>query len=211
MSLHLRARFNAAALAAFDAYMHRSYGKMKRSLLKDHPDVVVEVGAGAGSNLRYYRPGTKVIAVEPGEFMQQQLADRAKEYPVDLEIIGAGIESAGLPDESVDLVLTTLVMCTIPDPEAALESIYRMLCPGGRYVFLEHVAAEQGTFLRSVQETVHDPWHYLFEGCHTQRDIEGMLKRSSFEKLDIRKFDLKMPDIMPVKPQITGTAYKLPS
>lgn len=204
----LKARFNAWALDMLDAYMHRSYGKMKRSMVEDHPEVILEVGAGTGSNLKYFRPGTRVLAIEPSGAMQERLMAQAAKYGVDLELLPTGIEEAPLAANSIDFVVTTLVLCTVPDLDAAVRKIHEVLRPGGRYVFLEHVAAAPGTFLRSVQDTLHDPWHYMFEGCHTNRDIAAAIRYAGFIQVEIREFDLKMPDLVPIKPQIMGSAVK---
>ncbi|MCP4120834.1 MAG: class I SAM-dependent methyltransferase [Bacteroidetes bacterium] len=135
-----KAKFNAWALDMLDAYMHSSYGKMKHSMVADHPEVVLEVGAGTGSNLKYFRGGTKVIAIEPSGAMQDRLREEAGKYDIDLHLVATGIEEADIEENSIDFVVTTLVLCTVPNLERALSKIHRVLRPGGRYVFLEHVA-----------------------------------------------------------------------
>jgi hypothetical protein len=85
--------------------------------------------------------------------------------------------------------------------------VRRVLKPGGRFFFIEHVAAEPGTFLRRMQDLLLGPWRYVFEGCHTNRETGTLLEEAGFSRVEIDRFTSeKMPLV--VVPQIVGVATK---
>ena len=120
-------KINAAFFHWMDWYMHWKYAALKSRLFADLPPVIVEIGAGAGANARYLRPGAKLIAIEPNTFMHPKLATRARQYGIELEIHASGAEQLPLPDSSVDAVVASLVLCTVSDPEAVAREIVRVL------------------------------------------------------------------------------------
>lgn len=140
----IRGRANAALLRALDGYAHRLAGARKQKPFKELPATVVEIGAGTRANFRYYPAGTQVIAVEPNPYMYLGLATAAGRHGVDLVLRAESAHCIGLPDASADVVVSTLALCTIPDPHRAVSEVARILRPGGRILFLEHVAAPPG-------------------------------------------------------------------
>ena len=130
---------NAWLLHIADGLMHRIYGTRKRSIYRKLPGTVVEIGPGAGANFRYYKRGTRVIAVEPNVSMHPRLRKKARRRGLDLVIKSVRGEQIDLPDRSVSAVVGTLVLCTVDDPGKVVSEIYRILKPSGRYLFLEHV------------------------------------------------------------------------
>src|ERR1700733_7724917 len=112
----VRGRLNAAVLRTSNAYGHLLLGRRKRRLFADLPPTVVEIGPGTGANLRHYRPGTRLIAIEPNRHMHSPLRKAAQRYGIELELREEGAAAVGLPDASVDAVVSTLVLCTVPDP-----------------------------------------------------------------------------------------------
>jgi SAM-dependent methyltransferase len=187
--------------------MDRTYGKRKRALFRDLPRQVVEIGPGAGANLRYYAPGTRVIAIEPNPAMHRRLRKNAARHGVDLEIRGIRGEVLDLPDASCGAVVGTLVLCTVEDPRRVVSEVHRILKPGGRFVFVEHVAAPQGTRLRRVQDALHASWRRFFDGCHLNRSTHLVLKEAGFASIEMDCFLLKVP-FVPVRPHIFGQAVK---
>jgi SAM-dependent methyltransferase len=204
----VRGRLNAAVLRASNAYGHRLMGRRKRRLLADLPPTVVEIGPGTGVNLRYYRPGTRLIAIEPNRHMHSPLRKAAQHYGIELELRDEGADAIGLPDASVDAVVSTLVLCTVPDPAATLREVCRILRPGGRFLFLEHVRAGQShPVLRAVQRCVARPWRWFFEGCDVLRDIEATLARTGWTHLELQRYHV--PTLfLPINTQIAGTALR---
>ncbi len=203
----VRGRFNAWLLDLADEAMDRRYGARKRLLFRDLPAEIVEIGPGAGANLRYYPPGTRVIAVEPNLAAHGRLRDRAARRGVDLEIHGLRGEAIGLADASRDAVVGTLVLCSVEDPRRVLAEIHRILKPGGRFLFCEHVAAPPGTAARRAQDALHRPWRWLFDGCHLNRSTPALLREAGFASVEMDCFRLR-PPFLPVAPHVFGVAVK---
>ncbi|GAB3744550.1 class I SAM-dependent methyltransferase [Microlunatus parietis] len=205
MNNPIRGPLNAATLRAVDNYTHRLVGVRKQRLFADLPRQVVEIGPGTGANLRYYRPGTWLVAIEPNVHMHRRLRAAARRRGIDLELRTETAERIWLPDASVDVVVSTLVLCTVPDPDAAVREIRRVLRPGGRLLFLEHVRADGGS--GRVQRLAARPWHWLFEGCDVRRDTERTLRDAGFASVDLERYQLRSA-FLPINPQIAGTAVR---
>lgn len=201
----IRGRLNAWFFRLFDGYIDRLLGDRKRSLFAEHPGEIVEIGPGVGANFRYFSPGSRVIAVEPNPQMHGALRAAAAKHGVSVDLVQRSALDTGLPDNSVDWVVSTLVLCTVADPAATLSEIRRILRPGGRFVFVEHVAAAPGSWLRGIQELVRRPWQWFFEGCHTHRDTLADIHRAGFSKVRVDRWTLVSPFI-PVNSQISGVA-----
>ena len=181
----IRGRLNAAFLALVDGYMHARYGALKTRLLGHVPPVVVELGPGPGANLRYYPRGTRLIAVEPNPRMHGALRRRAARAGLALELHAHGGERLDLPDASADLVVATLVLCTVRDPAAVLAEVHRVLRPGGRFVCVEHVVAPPGSRTRLLQRALARPWRWTFEGCDLRRDTAAVIRAAGFARVDL--------------------------
>lgn len=198
----VRGRLNACFFRAVDGYVHRVLGARKASLFADLPATVVELGPGTGANLRYYRPGTRLVAIEPNPHMHPGLRHAAERHGIDLELHAVGAEATGLPDASVDAVVGTLVFCTLADPGAALAEVRRILRPGGRLVLLEHVAADGG--LGRVQRLLRPGWRWAFEGCDLRRHTADVLVET-FPDAAVERYRLRSV-FWPVNEQIAATA-----
>jgi len=199
-------RINAAILRATDGYAHRLLGARKRALFASLPDTVVEIGPGTGANLRYYRPGTRLVGLEPNPYMHPVLSAAARRRDVDLDLRADGAERTGLADASVDAVVSTLVLCTVPDQAAALREIVRILRPGGRLVFVEHVRAGRGGYA-AVQRFLAGPWRRLFDGCDVRRDTERALRAAGFADVAVERYRMRSA-FLPINPQIAGVAVR---
>ncbi|MFC9514859.1 class I SAM-dependent methyltransferase [Nocardiaceae bacterium NPDC056970] len=205
----LRGPFNALFFSALDRYQDHLLRPHKQALFRDLPRTVVELGPGVGANLRYLRPGTRLIAVEPNPAMHDRLRARAARARIDLELHSVGAGRLDLPDASVDAVISSLVLCTVPDPAAVLAEVHRVLRPGGLYAFLEHVAAPEGTPLRRLQRAARRPWGWTFEGCSCERDLQSVVEAAGFAETAIDAYRLRSP-FLPVNSQIAGIARKRP-
>jgi len=203
----IRDRLNAWLLGAAEREMHRTYGRRKQELFADLPSELVEIGPGAGANFRYYRPGTGVIGFEPNRALHGRLRQAAERHGIQLDLRGHGAESLDLPDASADAVVATLVLCTVPDPRKVLAEIHRVLRPGGRLVFIEHVAAPAGTALRTLQRIVRRPWRWISEGCCVDRDTAATLAAGGFDSLQLERFRVTSR-LLPVSPHIAGEAVR---
>ena len=147
---------------------------------------VLEVGSGTGINFKLYPKGCRVIASEPSEHMLKYAQERLKMYPVeaDIKLVLAGVGSEELekyvPVDGFDAIVCTLVLCTIPEPEAAVESFKKWLKPDGKLIILEHV---HGTSKRRklVHNVLNPAWKRFAEGCHINRDTAAMLRHAGFK------------------------------
>ena len=187
--------------------MHRKYGPRKQAIFSELPPEVVEIGPGAGANLRYYPQGTALTAIEPNPAMHAPLRASADRWGIDLTIRGLKGEALDLAAHSVDAVVGTLVLCSVDDPRRVLAEILRVLKPGGRFFFLEHVAAMGGTHLKRFQRALAKPWHWAFDGCHLHRDTHVVLGEAGFGRVDMDCFMLDSPAVM-IMPHVFGVAVK---
>jgi SAM-dependent methyltransferase len=203
----VRGPLNALFFTMLDGYADRLLRPHKQALFCHLPPTVVELGPGVGANLRYLPAGTRLIAVEPNPAMHARLRANAARARVGLELHATVAERIDLPDASVDAVISSLVLCTVPDPVGVVAEVRRILRPGGRYAFLEHVAAAQGTALRRLQRAVRRPWAWTFEGCSCERDLRGVIEAAGFARTTIADHWMGGP-FLPVNSQIAGVAMK---
>jgi ubiquinone/menaquinone biosynthesis C-methylase UbiE len=198
-------RLFAWLTASSDETSHRLYGRRKQALLGDLGGTVVELGPGTGANLRYYRPDVRWIGVEPNLYMHQYLRRRADGLGMNADLRVGLAEALDLPEASADAVVSTLVLCSVDDVAETLREVQRVLKPGGRFVFIEHVAAPRGTPMRRAQQLIRPVWQLCVDGCHPDRETWRSLEAAGFSHLDYERFDAAQP--MPiVRPHIAGTA-----
>jgi len=202
----VRGRFNAAFFHAIDPILERSLGPRKRAVFGRLPRQVVEIGSGAGANLRYLPDGGTLIAIEPNRYMHEPLRDAARGHHVNLDLRERMAEDTGLPDDSVDTVISSLVLCSVTDLEAVLAEIRRILKPGGTFRFIEHVAADEGTVTRGAQRLFRRPWAWTFEGCSCERDLEHAVRTAGFASVDVEAYRVHTP-LLPFNTQIAGIAH----
>ncbi len=136
---------------------------------------------GSGLNLPYYRREnvTKLWGLEPAAPMRKMAGERARQLAIDVEFLDLPGERIPLDDDSVDTVLVTYTLCTIPDPELALRGMRRVLRPGGKLIFCEHGAAPDAS-VRRWQDRVNPLWKRLAGGCHLNRAIPDLLGAGGF-------------------------------
>lgn len=191
------------------AYLSKKYEKTvvnyKRRLFPDLSGTVVEIGPGTGANIPYYSRGVRWIGIEPNPFMDQYLKRQAHALDMKIEIRRGTGEKLPVPDASADAVVSTLVLCSVSDLPGVLSEALRVLRPGGRFVFIEHVAAPEGTWLRRIQSWLKPIWMRLGDGCQPDRETWIALERAGFAKLDYSRFKAPVPV---VSPQIVGVAIK---
>jgi len=142
---------------------------------------VLEIGFGGGLNLPYYNRDSvrKVWGLEPSEGMRKRADKLIAETDVDVELIDLPGEKIPLEDNSVDTVLVTYTLCTIPDAAAALEGMRRVLKPNGRLLFTEHGRAPDAG-VRRWQERLNPGWKKLAGGCNINRDIVKIIEDAGF-------------------------------
>jgi SAM-dependent methyltransferase len=201
----LRGRFNASFFRTMDPTLERSLGPQKRRVFADLPQRVVEIGAGAGANLKYLPDHATLIAIEPNRYMHPSLIAAAQRQGIRLDLRARMAEDTGLPDDSVDAVISSLVLCSVHDPAAALAEIRRILRPGGTFRFTEHVVADEGTGTRTAQRMMRRPWSWTFEGCSCERDLERDIREAGFARVDVERYRIHTP-FVPFNTHIAGIA-----
>jgi ubiquinone/menaquinone biosynthesis C-methylase UbiE len=180
-------------------------GEMRRQLLSGAGGRVLELGAGTGVNLDLYPDAVEdLVLVEPDPHMAKRLRARLAESARAATVVEAPAERLPFEDAGFDTVVATLVLCTVPDPAAALAEASRLLRPGGRLLFVEHVRAEDQALAR-WQDRLEQPWRFLGDGCHCNRDTVATIAASPFELREVERGEMpKAPPI--VRPLVRGTA-----
>jgi ubiquinone/menaquinone biosynthesis C-methylase UbiE len=205
----LVSRFNAWFFSTFDRYINAIAGRHKQAAFTGiDSDAVVELGAGVGANLGYLPAGTRLIAIEPSLQMHERLRARAEQAGVDLELIAQGAESLPLEDGSYDEVICSLVLCTVGDPDRVLAEVRRILRPGGRFRFVEHVAAPDWSPRRWLQGALRRPWKWLFEGCTLDRDTASRIRAAGFTDVQLSHERFHRSLFVPVNTTISGVATR---
>ena len=187
--------------------LEKSYGRIKDELFAGLSGELVEIGPGAGINFRHFPDGVHVRGVEPNEFMHPYLRRAAEERGISVAIERGHAEDIQLEDASVDCVVSTLVLCSVYQPEQALAEIRRVLKPGGRFLFIEHVAGEPGSWMRRAQDFAAPFWRKVGDGCNPNRDTAALIRGAGFSEVTLREKHIKNPFII-VAPHIIGSAVR---
>jgi SAM-dependent methyltransferase len=180
--------------ATYDRLLARSEARglaeRRHQLLSQARGRVLEIGAGTGLNLVHYPAGavTSVVALEPDGAMRRRLEERiaAGAAAVPTLVVDAEVGRASFAEHSFDTVVSTLVLCTVADPAAAVADIQRWLTPGGRLLFLEHVRAPG--LAGRLQRVTAPVWRWTAAGCHLDRDTLAMLRRADLAVTDCQRF-----------------------
>ena len=208
-SLHQRV-FAWATARGMDGYENAAEAR-KQALFGDLHGLILEIGPGPGPNLPYFPAGASWIGVEPNPFMHPYLRrtlSRLGRAEANYRIDGGDAQGIRLPaaDESVDAVVATLVLCSVPDQAATLREILRVLKPGGRFAFIEHVAAPRGTRLRTFQNAIQPLWTPIGGGCHPNRETWETIAQAGFAQVKLEHY--RFSGGGPVSPHIAGVAVK---
>jgi ubiquinone/menaquinone biosynthesis C-methylase UbiE len=156
-------------------------GVHRERLLSGLSGRVVEVGAGHGPNFTYYPSTvTEVLAVEPDATLRAHAESAAKTAPVPVAVVAGHADQLAAEDGSMDAAVTSLVLCTVPDPAHALAEIARVLKPGGELRFYEHVRSPRAVLGRT-QDLITPLWKRAAGGCHPNRDTVTAIQEAGFE------------------------------
>ncbi|MEU7763969.1 class I SAM-dependent methyltransferase [Nocardia sp. NPDC049190] len=182
-------------------------GARRRDLLGRAVGRTVELGSGTGLNLGYYPDDVdELILTEPEAAMRTRLARRLRRSRRPARVLDASAEHLPFADETVDTVVSTLVLCTVDDPAPVLREIERVLRPGGRLLFLEHVRSRSPR-LASWQDRLAVPWRRFAEGCHCNRATLELIRACGLELDEVQEASWRgLPPI--VRPLVMGAATK---
>jgi ubiquinone/menaquinone biosynthesis C-methylase UbiE len=171
---------------------------------------VLEVGAGPGVMFGHYPPAvTEVLAVEPEAHLRALAEEAARGAPVPVTVVDGVAGRLPAADGAFDAVVASLVLCSVPDQATALAEVRRVLRPGGRLHFWEHVRADGGPLARVQDLLDRTVWPALAGGCHAGRDTTAAIEAAglTIERLERFRFpDARVP--MPTAPQVLGTAVR---
>jgi len=159
----------------------KGVGRLRAEVVPRARGRVLEIGFGTGHNLPWYDPERveRVIGLEPAEEMLARARRRSAEVPFPVEHLALAGEEIPLDPESVDTVVVTFTLCSIPEPERALEGMRRVLRPAGELLFCEHGRAPDPGVER-WQRRLTPLWRRAFGGCHLDRDVPELLRRGGF-------------------------------
>lgn len=168
---------------------------------------VLEVGIGSGLNLSFYDPGKveKVFGLDPSPELQVKARKRAAEAGVDVDWLALSSERIPLPDDSVDSIVITYTMCTIPDVHTALLEMRRVLKPGAKMLFSEHGTAPDES-VRRWQDRLNPLWGKISGGCNINRDVPKMLESAGLVVEEIQT--MYLPGPRPLTFNYWGSASK---
>lgn len=151
---------------------------------------ILEIGFGTGLNVPYYDPSKvkKIWALEPSAGMRNKAQPAVDESEMNIEFIDLPGEQIPLDDNSVDTVLITYTLCTIPDTKEALQGMRRVLKPAGRLLFCEHGKAPDEN-VQHWQDRLNPAWSRIAGGCNMNRDIPALIDEGGFDiKVDERMY-----------------------
>jgi ubiquinone/menaquinone biosynthesis C-methylase UbiE len=181
------------------------FADQRRRLLAEARGTVVEIGAGTGLNFAHYPAGVEVVATEPDPHMLKGARRAAGKARIRLTLRQAPVESLPLPGGTADTVVSTLVLCSVPDQAAALAEIDRVLKPGGRLLLLEHVRADDPALAREQDRRERTQVRFA-GGCHPNRDTLAAVVAAGFDAGAVRPVTL--PGMRITRPGIAGVARK---
>ncbi|WP_312871577.1 class I SAM-dependent methyltransferase [Amycolatopsis acididurans] len=193
----------AAAGEAAGAAEHRD------ELLAGVTGRVIEVGSGHGINFAHYpETVTEVVAIEPEPSLRARAEEAAREAPVPVTVIEGTAEQLPGEDEAFDVAVTSLVLCSVRDADAALREVRRVLRPGGELRFYEHIRAGQPGFVR-YQKIVNVVWPLIAGGCQLVRATDVSISAAGFTVEKSRYFRFPAPGV-PASPHVLGLARRAP-
>jgi ubiquinone/menaquinone biosynthesis C-methylase UbiE len=167
---------------------------------------VLEVGAGHGGNFAHYPAAvTEVVAVEPDDQLRRLAGTAALTAPIPVRVVAGHADALPAADGSMDAAVTSLVLCSVPDPATALAEIRRVLVPGGQLRFYEHVRSRH-RLLATAEDAVAPAWSRVAGGCHPNRDTAAAITAAGFTVQRLDRFGFRVASLVPPVDHILGTA-----
>ena len=167
---------------------------------------VVEIGGGTGANLLFFDKAEKITLIEPDPYMRSILSKRIHNIKKPIDVLPNHGENIPLKSNSVDSVLCTLVLCMVDDVEKVISEAHRILKPGGKLYFYEHIKAKSKS--GKIFQLLLDPfWKFATTGCHLRRNTLDVIKNSEFTNIKYNYFNLNVGIPFTI-PNISGEAIK---
>ncbi|XP_063043126.1 thiol S-methyltransferase TMT1A-like [Engraulis encrasicolus] len=172
---------------------------------------IIEIGCGSGANFEHYPAGCKIVCTDPNPHFQKYLQKNMTKNDhlvYDKFVVATGEDLRGVPKESVDVVVVTLVLCSVGDIRLVLQEAKRVLRPGGGFFFMEHVSADPSTWTFFFQHVMQPLWYYFGDGCETTRTTWEYIENAGFNQLNLRHIQAPVTVSRLIKPHIVGYAIK---
>jgi ubiquinone/menaquinone biosynthesis C-methylase UbiE len=179
----IRKRLFAWILKKGESINDQIYRSYKQNLFSTMNGKVVEIGPGTGINFRYMPTGTEWVGVEPNPSFHTGLIAQAEVYGIHAKLVAGEASKIPIPDDTADIVLCTLVLCSVPDPDADVTEMKRILKPGGKLMFIEHVAAPARSTLRKIQNFSNPFNRLMADGCNCNRETWLNIEKGAFKKI----------------------------
>ena len=146
---------------------------------------VLEVGIGSGLNLRLYSPNVeRIFGLDPSDRLLSMARRRSKQVALPIELLQGSATSIPLGDNSIDAMVMTWTLCSIPDPLAALAEMRRVLRPGGTLHFVEH-GLSPDLSVELWQRRLTPLWRHIAGGCHLDRKIDDLIRAADFDVSEV--------------------------
>lgn len=166
---------------------------------------VLEIGAGDGGNLPFYDREVQVTLLEPNPYMIRYLDDACSQSDnACIQVVEGFGEKLPFPAASFDTVIVTHVLCSVSDQAQVLSEVRRVLRPGGRFLFVEHVAAHPASRTYRWQQAITPVWRHVGDGCHLTRDTGTMVEAAGFARTHVERFNAPFPSL--ISPHVSGWA-----
>lgn len=174
----------------------------RQKIIPQASGCILEIGIGSGLNLPYYDKSkvSKIVAIEPSDELNKIAQKNALKNDINIELITGVAENIEIEDKSIDTIILTYTLCTIPDTELALKEIKRVMKPGAKILFSEHGIAPDEKVIK-WQNKINPIWNNFFGGCNLNRNIPHLIKDAGF------KFDAIDQMYLPSTPKFIGYNY----
>ena len=172
---------------------------------------ILEIGIGSGNNLKFYPNNTHLIAVEPNPYFDSCFEKKLGDFPhivLEKSITGSAEDMSDIEDNSVDVVVSTHVLCSVNDIKQCLKEIRRVLQPNGRFIYVEHVSYESGSVYQKIQTWVEYIWKMFNDDCKLTLHTSQYIRDADFSSIEEQSIIVNELLITLIRPHIFGIAYK---
>ncbi|XP_069181888.1 thiol S-methyltransferase TMT1B-like [Procambarus clarkii] len=228
----LRHRYFASFMNYFTQHSHAKVEEMKKDVfsklstvvshdpeLRKHNAIkILEIAVGTGTNFAYYPEGARLVVVDPNPHFKAYYDNNRKKFPNihSEEIIVSTAENMDMvADNSIDVVVSTFVLCSVENINKVIQQILRVLAPGGKYYFCEHIKefdTERHSTRQKIQVFLSSTgiWPFIFDGCYLTRDMLEAIQQAGFSKVQALRFHSPIDNFVfqLVKPSLKGVAEK---
>ncbi|XP_029809280.1 methyltransferase-like protein 7B [Suricata suricatta] len=207
---YLMAALTAKSNRKMESKKRELFGQIKKLTGGSGEVTLLELGCGTGANFQFYPAGCRVTCLDPNPNMEKLLTKSMAEnrhLQYEQFVVASGEDMKQLADSSMDVVVSTLVLCSVQSPRRVLQEVQRVLRPGGVFFFWEHVAEPRGSWAFLWQRVLEPTWKHIGDGCCLTRETWKDLESVQFSELQMEQ---QPPPLkwLPVGPHIMGKAIK---